>query len=133
EHPIARAIAAAAADELDAAGAGPLPAVERFANRAGLGVEGTVEGRVALVGRPALARERGLALPPELERARREAEAAGRTAVVAAWDDAVRAVLVVADAVKPTSAEAIAALRALGLRPLLLTGDNAATARAVAA
>lgn len=133
EHPIAQAIAAAARDELAEGGHGPLPAVESFANREGLGVEGVVDGHAALVGRPALAREWSLTVPPELEAARERAEGEGRTAVVVAWDGAVRALLVVADTVKPTSAEAIASLKALGLRPLLLTGDNAATARAVAA
>ncbi|MBX5440110.1 MAG: heavy metal translocating P-type ATPase [Solirubrobacteraceae bacterium] len=127
EHPIARAIAAAARD------AGPLPAVEGFANREGLGVEGAVEGHAVVVGRPALLAERGMALPPELEAARAAAEGQGRTAIAAGWDGRARAVLAVADAVKPTSAEAVAALRALGLRPVLLTGDNATTARAVAA
>jgi Cu+-exporting ATPase len=77
--------------------------------------------------------EWSLAIPGELDAARREAEAQGRTAVLAAWDGAVRGVLVVADTVKPTSAEAVASLRALGLRPVLLTGDNATTAEAVAA
>jgi Cu+-exporting ATPase len=133
EHPIAQAIAAAARDELAERGYGPLPAVESFANREGLGVEGVVDGHAALVGRPALAREWSLTVPPELEAARERAEGEGRTAVVVAWDGAVRALLVVADTVKPTSAEAIASLKELGLRPLLLTGDNAATARAVAA
>jgi Cu+-exporting ATPase len=71
--------------------------------------------------------------PAELDAARRAAEGLGRTAVLAAWDGEVRAVLVVADTVKPTSAEAVASLKALGLRPVLLTGDNEATARAVAA
>jgi Cu+-exporting ATPase len=72
-------------------------------------------------------------LTPALDAARAAAEAAGRTAVAVGWDGAARAVLVVADTVKPTSAEAVASLKALGLRPVLLTGDNAATARAVAA
>jgi P-type Cu+ transporter len=128
EHPIAQAVARAARDEL-----GLLWQVESFANREGLGVEGVVDGRTVLVGRPALMAERSLAVPEELDRARRVAESAGRTAVLAAWDGAVRALLVVADTVKPTSAEAVAQLRGLGLRPLLLTGDNAATAAAVAA
>jgi Cu+-exporting ATPase len=127
EHPVARAIAAAAAAR------GPLPAPSGFRNREGLGVEGAVDGVEVVVGRPALLAERGLALPPELERARRDAEAAGRTAVAAAWDGAARAVLVVADEVKPTSRAAVGALRELGLRPVLLTGDNETTARAVAA
>jgi Cu+-exporting ATPase len=128
EHPVARAIARAARDEL-----GALPAAEGFANREGLGVEGVVDGHGAQIGRPALMAEWSLRVPDALDAARRAAEADGRTAVLAAWDGAVRAVLVVADTVKPSSAEAIAALKALGLRPVLLTGDNAQTARAVAA
>ncbi len=128
EHPIAQAIARGAREEHD----GELPGVESFANREGLGVEGVVDGRALLAGRPALMAEWSLTIPDELEAARREAEQAGRTAVIVAWDGAVRALLVVADTVKPTSAEAIAELRALGLRPVLLTGDNAATAAAVA-
>jgi P-type Cu+ transporter len=127
EHPIARAIAAAARD------AGPLPAVEGFASRAGLGVEGMVEGRALVVGRPALLAERAMRLPAALDDARRAAEARGRTAIAAGWDGRARALFVVADTIKPTSPEAIARLRALGLRPALLTGDNEATARAVAA
>ncbi|MBI5104090.1 MAG: heavy metal translocating P-type ATPase, partial [Solirubrobacterales bacterium] len=129
EHPIAQAIAKAAA------AAGDLPAVEGFANREGLGVEGSVEGRVLVVGRPALLERAQPPMPltPELEAARRAAEAKGQTAIAAGWDGAVRAVFVVADAIKPSSAEAIASLRRLGLRPVLLTGDNETTARAVAA
>ena len=127
EHPIARAIAAAARDEL-----GALPAAEGFANREGLGVEGTLDGHGVVVGRPALLADRGVALPDRLEDARREAEAQGATAIAVAWDGEARAVFVVADAPKPTSAEAVARLRELGLRPVLLTGDNATTARAVA-
>ncbi|HEU4976554.1 MAG TPA: heavy metal translocating P-type ATPase [Baekduia sp.] len=128
EHPIARAIAAAAEAEH-----GTLPAVEAFASRDGLGVQGTVDGHAVLAGRPALLAEHGAALGTDLDAARRAAEAQGRTAIAVAWDGAARAVLVVADTVKPTSAEAIARLRTLGLRPVLLTGDNAETARAVAA
>jgi P-type Cu+ transporter len=127
EHPIAQAIARAARDEL-----GTLPAADGFANREGLGVEGIVDGHGVQVGRPALLAEWSLTAPPELDAARQTAESQGRTAVVAACDGAVRGVLVVADTVKPTSAQAVASLRALGLRPVLLTGDNAATARAVA-
>jgi Cu+-exporting ATPase len=130
EHPIAQALADGARDE-----AGPLPAVDGFGNREGLGVEGVVEGRAVVVGRPALleAASPPMPLPRELEEARRAAESLGRTAVAAGWDGRARAVLVVADTVKPTSAEAVDSLRTLGLRPVLLTGDNAATARAVAA
>ncbi len=129
EHPIGRAIARAARD------AGPLPTVEHFVNREGLGVEGVVDGHALVVGRSALLLQARtpMLLPPELEKARRDAEARGRTAVAAGWDGRAAAVLVVADAVKPTSAEAVAELRALGLRPVLLSGDNEATARAVAA
>ena len=124
-----------AAPSRDAARAeqGELPAVDGFANRAGLGVEGVVDGHAVVVGRPALLAQWSLALPPELERARRGAEDAGRTAVAVAWDGEVRGLLVVADTVKPTSRAAVEELRALGLRPVLLTGDNEATARAVAA
>jgi Cu+-exporting ATPase len=128
EHPIAQAVAAAARDEL-----GSLPALEAFANHEGLGVEGIVDGHGVQVGRPAFMAEWSLVLPAGLQTARQAAEAQGRTAVVVAWDGAVRGLLVVADTVKPTSAAAVASLEALGLRPVLLTGDNEATARAVAA
>jgi P-type Cu+ transporter len=92
-----------------------------------------VDGHAVQVGRPALMAEWGLAIPDRLEAARRSAEHRGRTAVVAAWDGSVRGVLVIADTLKPTSPAAIEALRRLGLRPVLLTGDNDTTARAVAA
>ncbi|HEX6653000.1 MAG TPA: heavy metal translocating P-type ATPase [Thermoleophilaceae bacterium] len=132
EHPVARAIAKAAyADRTAAAGA--RPAVERFANVEGLGVDGTVDGRSVVVGRPALLAERGIELPAELADARSAAEQGGRTAVAAAWDGEARALFVIADTVKPSSAEAVRALEGLGLRPVLLTGDNETTARAVAA
>jgi Cu+-exporting ATPase len=128
EHPVARAIAAAAERELGV----PAP-VEAFSNREGLGVEGRVAGVNVVVGRPALLAERGLAMPPELEAARIAAESRGRTAIAAGWDGQARALFAVADTVKPTSAEAVASLKELGLRPVLLTGDNETTARAVAA
>jgi P-type Cu+ transporter len=127
EHPIARAIARAAAAAED------LPAVESFANREGLGVEGVVAGRALVVGRPALLADWAMHLPPELDDARRAAEAEGATAIAAGWDGRPRAVFVVADTVKESAAEAIASLRQLGLRPVLLTGDNQTTANAVAA
>jgi Cu+-exporting ATPase len=126
EHPIAQAIATAAR------AAGPLPAVESFANREGLGVEGVVDGHALVVGRPALLADWAMHLPAELQTARRAAEAKGRTAIAAGWDGRATAIFVVADTVKPTSAEAIASLKALGLRAVLLTGDNETTARAVA-
>jgi Cu+-exporting ATPase len=129
EHPIARAIASAARD--DAGGA--LPAVTEFISHAGLGVEGTVDGRHVLAGRPSLMRERGIPMPDELGDALVRAQQAGRTAVVGAWDGRAAAIFVVADSPKPGSAAAIADLKALGLRPILLTGDNSATAQAVAA
>ena len=129
EHPIARAIARAAQAEND----DRLPAVESFTNREGLGVEGVVGGHALVVGRPALLAEWGLQLSPELDAARGAAEAKGQTAIAAAWDGEARALFVVADTLKPSSALAIAQLKELGLRPVLLTGDNATTARAVAA
>jgi Cu+-exporting ATPase len=136
EHPVAQAIARAASDATASNGAPPLPRVDAFVNHAGLGVEGVVDGHEVRVGRPALMEtlsDSPLPIPPALDAARRDAEDAGRTAVLVAWDGVVRGVLAVADAPKPTSAEAIARLRALGLTPVLLTGDNATTARAVAA
>jgi Cu+-exporting ATPase len=127
EHPIARAIASAARAEL-----AELPVAESFVNHEGRGVEGEVDGRRVLVGRPILFAGREVSVPAALDAARRDAESQGRTAVLAGWDGAARAVLVVADGVKPTSAEAVAELRGLGLRPVLLTGDNETTARAIA-
>jgi P-type Cu+ transporter len=126
EHPIAQAIANAAAEA-------PLPAVEGFSNREGLGVEGVVDGHALIVGRPALLADWAMHLSPELDAARRAAEGRGQTAVAAGWDGQATAVFVVADTVKDSSAEAAASLNALGLRPVLLTGDNETTARAVAA
>jgi len=128
EHPVARAIAAGARARL-----GSLPPVESFANAQGLGVRGVVDGRTVVAGRERYLADCSLALGPELSAAKDAAEAAGRTAVLAGWEGEARAVLVVADTVKPTSAEAIRSLRDLGLAPVLLTGDNTATARAVAA
>ncbi|WP_327369076.1 heavy metal translocating P-type ATPase [Streptomyces sp. NBC_01217] len=129
EHPIAQAVAAGAT----ARTGGPLPTPEDFANIAGLGVQGVVEGHAVLVGREQLLAEWEIHLPVELARRKTVAEAAGRTAVAVAWDGEARAVLEVADAVKDTSAEAVERLRALGLTPILLTGDNRAVAEAVAA
>ncbi|MEV4095920.1 heavy metal translocating P-type ATPase [Streptosporangium saharense] len=128
EHPIARAVARAAAERV-----GELPTPEDFANVEGLGVQGIVDGHAVVVGRPRLLADWSQHLPAELERAVETAQAAGRTAVAVGWDGKARAVLVVADTVKPTSAEAVERLRGLGLTPVLLTGDNEAAARAVAA
>ncbi|MFF3968498.1 heavy metal translocating P-type ATPase [Streptomyces rubiginosohelvolus] len=127
EHPIAQAVATAATDTT-----GPLPTPEDFANVPGLGVQGIVEGHTVLVGRPRLVADAGISLPPTLSRALEEDEAHGRTAVVVAWDGEARGVFGVADAVKESSAAAVAELRALGLEPILLTGDNRAVAEAVA-
>ncbi|MET9613946.1 heavy metal translocating P-type ATPase [Kitasatospora indigofera] len=128
EHPVAAAVAAAAAERV-----GDLPPVEDFENVPGRGVRGVVEGRAVLAGREALLADAAQHLPPVLAEAKAAAEAAGRTAVAVGWDGEARAVLEIADTVKPTSARAIAELRALGLRPVLLTGDNRAVAQAVAA
>lgn len=128
EHPIAQAIARGAAERV-----GVLPPPEDFANVEGLGVQGIVDGHAVLVGRPRLLEEWSQHLPEELEKRLGEEQAAGRTAVAVGWDGRARAVLVVADVVKPTSADAVAELRALGLTPVLLTGDNEAVARTVAA
>ena len=124
EHPIARAIAAAAGDGL--------PAPDEFKNHEGLGVEGAVAGRALVAGRPSFLREWGIVLPRELEHARLAAERDGNTAIAAGWDGDARALFVVGDQIKPSSREAVAAFRELGLRPVLLTGDNEETARAVA-
>ncbi|MER5578025.1 heavy metal translocating P-type ATPase [Streptomyces massasporeus] len=127
EHPIARAVADGALEKL-----GALPTPEDFANVPGLGVQGVVEGHALLVGRERLLADWAMRLPEGLAAARTAAEEAGRTAIAVAWDGEARAVLEVADAVKDTSAEAVGRLRALGLTPILLTGDNEAVARSVA-
>ena len=127
EHPIGQAVARAAADTL-----GPLPTVSGFVNTEGLGVRGTVNGRSVLVGRAKLLREAGISVPAELDQAQVRAEKDGQTAILAGWDGRARGVLAVADVVKPTSRHAVAALRRLGLTPVL-TGDNETVARTVAA
>ncbi|HVB41929.1 MAG TPA: heavy metal translocating P-type ATPase [Streptosporangiaceae bacterium] len=129
-HPIAAAIAAGARQRLGSA----LPAVEGFTSHPGLGVSGVVDGHAVVAGgRDWLEREWALRVPGGLAASAEAAEAAGQTAVFAGWDGAVRAVLVAADTVKPTSAQAVAELRRMGLRPVLLTGDNQRAAQAVAA
>ena len=127
EHPIARAIATRAAE------AGPLPPVTEFENHGGRGVTGVVDGRELAVGRYSwLHNERALHAPDSLRVAAETAEADGKSAVWLAVDGEIRAVIVVSDTVKATSAAAIAELRDLGLTPVLLTGDNHRAAKAVA-
>jgi Cu+-exporting ATPase len=130
--PSTRAVADAARERL-----GALPPVADFANVEGLGVQGVVQGagvtHAVVAGRPRLLEEWSQPLPQELRTALDEAQRRGGTAVAVGWDGKARGVLVVADTVKPTSAEAVRRLRELGLEPVLLTGDNEAVARTVAA
>jgi Cu+-exporting ATPase len=128
EHPIAQAIAAGAVQRL-----GELARVDGFAADAGRGVHGVVDGHAVVLGTPELLADWSLTVPAELEMAWAAAGARGHTVVAVAWDGAPRGILTVADAVKPTSAQAIRELRGLGLTPILLTGDNPAAARSVAA
>jgi Cu+-exporting ATPase len=122
-HPIARAIAGGASSQ----------SVEEFTSLEGLGVQGVVEGRAAVIGRRSLLADWSMPLPPELADAFDDAERQGRTAVAIGWDGKARGVLVVSDSVKPTSKQAVAELRELGLTPVMLTGDNEAAARTIAA
>ena len=126
-HPVAVAIARAAADH-----PAPLPDVADFRSYDGLGAEGTVEGHRVLIGRPQLLTEAGMSVPEPLLRALADQQASGRTAVLVGWAGAARGVLAVADTVRPSSAEAVRRLRALGLTPVLLTGDGQTVARRVA-
>ena len=128
EHPVARAIATGATQRV-----GQLAPRESFANIEGKGVQGVVDGHLVLVGRASLLEEWAIELPAPLAEAKSRAEASGNTAVLVAWDGVARGVLVVADTIKPTSAEAVAQFKALGLTPVLLTGDNATVAGRVAA
>ncbi|MFE7066924.1 heavy metal translocating P-type ATPase [Microbacterium sp. NPDC057658] len=127
EHPIAQAVAAAATREL-----GTLPSVEEFASVEGRGVQGIVDGHAVVVGRASLLADWSQHLSAGLAAVKAEAEAQGKTAIAVGWDGRARGVLVVADTVKATSAEAVAQLRALGLTPVLLTGDNRAVAEQIA-
>ena len=137
EHPVARAITAAA---VAAAGADELPGVAEFDSTPGVGVRGviaelegdTVIAHAVLVGRPALLAELDIELPADLVDARATTEAAGHSAVTVAWDGVARAVIAVGDEVRPDSAAAVGGLRALGLTPILLTGDDGAAARVLA-
>jgi len=128
EHAVAAAISAAAEAE-----EGPLPLADGFKALPGLGARGIVDGRDVVVGREQLFAGQGMTVPPGLAGQCREWERSGCTTVLIGWDGAVRGAVAVADTVKPTAAAAVAELRGLGLRPILLTGDNEATARAVAA
>ena len=128
EHAVAAAITSAATAET-----GPLPQAERFTALPGLGARGTVGGLEVVIGRAALFTERGIEVPPDLARTCQAWEQAGHTTVLIGWDGTVRGAVAVADTVKPSAAAAVAELRGLGLHPILLTGDNEATARAVAA
>ncbi|WP_104192529.1 cation-translocating P-type ATPase [Cryobacterium sp. Y82] len=129
EHPIARAITAGARSHL-----GAVPSSSAFLSDQGLGVQATVDGRQILVGRPVWLIDRwGLTVPIAMQAVMGTAEGLGKTAVMVAWDGQVRGVITVADTVKPTSVAAVARFRALGLTPLLVTGDNAAAAQSVAA
>ena len=128
EHPIAQAVAKAAAQET-----GPLVVPEDFANIEGKGVQGIVDGHAVLVGRESLLADWSQHLSPAVSAAKAQAESEGKTVVAVGWDGLARGILVIADTVKPTSAEAIRELRALGLTPVLLTGDNEAVARQIAA
>jgi Cu+-exporting ATPase len=127
QHPIAAAVLAGTRDRV-----GQVPVASEFESLDGLGVRATVDGRHVLVGRPRLLAESGQSLPAELAAALGDAQAAGLTAVAVGWDGRARGLLLVSDRVKPTAAEAVAELRRLGLHPVLLTGDNAAAAAAVA-
>ena len=127
EHPIARAVAAAAIERV-----GTLSTPESFVNIEGRGVQGVVDGHLALVGRQSLLEDWSIVLDDRLATAKNSAETAGQTVVCVAWDGKTRGLLVVADAIKPTSREAVDAFKQLGLTPILLTGDNATVAREVA-
>ncbi|OBJ05115.1 copper-translocating P-type ATPase [Mycobacterium sp. 1482292.6] len=127
EHPVARAIARGAVAQL-----GALPAPTDFTGIDGDGVQGTVDGRAVVVGRERLLTERGMHLDAALSAAKARAEAEGKTAVVVGWDGLARGILVVADTIKPSSAEAVRQFTRLGLTPVLLTGDNAGVAARVA-
>jgi Cu+-exporting ATPase len=128
EHPVAQAIAKGAKAELG----GPLPTPEDFAEVAGEGLRGVVEGHGVTVGRESLLADAAYRLDATLTQAKARAESEGRTAVAVGWDGSARGILVVADTVKPTSAEAIRQFARLGLTPVLLTGDNQTVARRIA-
>lgn len=131
EHPIAQAVATAAKEK--AGNSGALKKVEGFTNVEGHGVRGTIDGRHVAVGKESLLEGGNAELSPELARAKDQLQQQGKTVMVVGWDGEARGLIAVADAVKETSAEAIAQLRELGLTPVLLTGDNETVARQIAA
>jgi heavy metal translocating P-type ATPase len=126
EHPVAAAICAAAPAE-------PRPEVDAFQALPGQGARGVVDGRQVIVGHERLLRDLGIAIPSRLASQWAQWERAGQTTVLVGWDGRLHGALAVGDAIKPSAAAAVDGLRRLGLRPVLLTGDNEATARAVAA
>jgi P-type Cu+ transporter len=128
EHPVAAAISQAAAVRV-----GPLPVAEGFGALPGLGARAVVDGHQVIVGREKLLRDQGIDLPSDLAAQWESWERDGRTAVLVGWDGRFRGAFAVADTIKPSARAAVVELRRLGLRPMLLTGDNEATARAVAA
>jgi len=127
-HPVARAITRHGREQLP-----KLPAVTRPSDLGGLGAQGTVGSRQAVVARPDTLTDAGLVLPRPLAEALDRAREQGRTAALVAWSGKARGIVVVADTPRPTSKDAVARLRGLGLEPILLTGDNEGAARAVAA
>jgi Cu+-exporting ATPase len=136
EHAVAAAVTALAAAEVEVAGvagSAGLPAADEFTALPGLGARGRVEGHGVVVGRDRLFADRGIGVPAGLAAWCRAREQDGATTVLVSWDEVIRGALAVTDTVKPSAAAAVAELRRLGLRPVLLTGDNAATAHAVAA
>jgi P-type Cu+ transporter len=127
EHPIARAIVRAAEEEL-----GILPSLDEFESLPGVGASGRIGGTIITVGREEMFRERLVILPKVIRDALTSSRELGHTAVIVTWGGQAKAVISLADQPKPSSAEAIASLRLMGLAPILLTGDNATTARAIA-
>jgi len=127
EHPIARAIVRSAEEEV-----GVLPSLDEFESLPGVGATGRIGGTIITVGREEMFRERLVILPKVIREALASSRELGHTAVIVTWDGQAKAVISLADQPKPTSAEAIASLRLMGLAPILLTGDNATTARAIA-
>jgi len=127
EHPIARAIVRSAEEEV-----GVLPSLDEFESLPGVGATGRIGGTIITVGREEMFRERLVILPKVIRDGLASSRELGHTAVIVTWGGQAKAVVSLADQPKPSSAEAIASLRLMGLAPILLTGDNATTARAIA-